>query len=380
MTSPLPCQLWAVGTWNEARRISGEGLGFSPDGRYLLVQEANKVLRLVETETDRTVARLESPDLCAVCECATFSPDGSRLVVVTNDGPAVHVWDLRAIRKHLAAMGLDWDAPPYPEIDPAPPGPLPALVLHLGQADPALVLQEARSQQGLTQAADLMRSLFTPRTHDPEDHHRRGHWFFDRKQWKAAGAAFDQAILLRPDDPHLYEDRSFCAMREGDEVSGVSNFRKMLELKPDHPTPSRMLAWLYVTGRAEVRRSPEEALPLAVKALQLDPNEPMVRITVGAVQYRLGRYDDANRVFENEAKVNHPYRCLNDLFLGMTRHRLGRRGEARDAYEGALKLPRPSLVDHPDFERRFQRLRAETEAVLAGSADDLPADVFAPPK
>ena len=60
---------------------------------------------------------------------ATFSPDGSRLVVTTNDGPAVHVWDLRAIRKHLAGMGLDWDAPPYPEVDPALNAPLPPLVV-----------------------------------------------------------------------------------------------------------------------------------------------------------------------------------------------------------------------------------------------------------
>ena len=44
---------------------------------------------------------------------ASFSPDGSRLVVTTNDGPAVHVWDLRAIRRHLAEMGLDWDAPAF---------------------------------------------------------------------------------------------------------------------------------------------------------------------------------------------------------------------------------------------------------------------------
>jgi DNA-directed RNA polymerase specialized sigma24 family protein len=93
------------------------------------LQNANKVLRLVETETGRTVARLEIPDSCAVAqEGAAFSPDGSRLVVVTNDGPAVHVWDLRAIRNRLAGMGLDWDAPPYPEVEPATPDPLPALI------------------------------------------------------------------------------------------------------------------------------------------------------------------------------------------------------------------------------------------------------------
>jgi eukaryotic-like serine/threonine-protein kinase len=136
LTSPSPCRLWTVGTWDEARRISGEGYDFSPDGRLLVVQEANKVVRLVETETGRTVARLETPDSCALAqEGVCFSSDGSRLVVVTNDGPAVHLWDLRAIRRHLSTMGLDWNAPAYPEIDPADRTlpPLPALQVDFGR-------------------------------------------------------------------------------------------------------------------------------------------------------------------------------------------------------------------------------------------------------
>ena len=42
-------------------------------------------------------------------------------MVTTNDGPAVHIWDLRAIRKRLVGMGLDWDAPAYSDDDPADP-------------------------------------------------------------------------------------------------------------------------------------------------------------------------------------------------------------------------------------------------------------------
>lgn len=36
----------------------------------------------------------------------------------------VRVWDLRVIRKRLAAMNLDWDLPPYPpptSVGPARP-------------------------------------------------------------------------------------------------------------------------------------------------------------------------------------------------------------------------------------------------------------------
>jgi serine/threonine protein kinase/WD40 repeat protein len=137
MTSAPPCTLWSVGTWEEARRENGHGIAFSADGSQLLVQESSKLLRLIDTETGRLITRLESPDLCTLEALgAAFTPDGSKLVTVTRDGNAVHIWDLRAIRKQLAEMDLDWDAPPYPDVDPASPtlSPLPPLKVDLGPA------------------------------------------------------------------------------------------------------------------------------------------------------------------------------------------------------------------------------------------------------
>ena len=64
MTTSAPCQLWEVGTWRKANQV-GDGRGcFSPDGRLITVQGASRLIRLVETETGRTLARLESPGLC----------------------------------------------------------------------------------------------------------------------------------------------------------------------------------------------------------------------------------------------------------------------------------------------------------------------------
>jgi serine/threonine protein kinase/WD40 repeat protein len=138
MTSPSPCRLWEVGTWREAGQpIGGTGLCFSPDSRLVVVQDASKALRLVVTESGCTLARFDSPDSCDA-HAATFSPDGSRLVVTTSDGPAVHVWDLRAIRRQLVTMGLDWDAPALPDDDAAGPNlpPLPPLKVDYGPEKP----------------------------------------------------------------------------------------------------------------------------------------------------------------------------------------------------------------------------------------------------
>jgi hypothetical protein len=78
---------------------------------------------LVDPDSGHEYARLEDPNQDRAHNLA-FSPDGSQLFASTKDSPAVHAWDLRAIRAELAERGLDWDLPPYPPAaDPkdAPP-------------------------------------------------------------------------------------------------------------------------------------------------------------------------------------------------------------------------------------------------------------------
>jgi WD40 repeat protein len=133
MTGTPPCQLWSTRTWALARGLGGAGLCFSPDSRLVALWDENRIIRLVETETGRIIAQLESPD-SSLLLWATFSPDGSRLVLVPTKTPGVHVWDLRMIRKRLAAFGLDWDAPAYLDEDPAAASlpPLPPIQIDLG--------------------------------------------------------------------------------------------------------------------------------------------------------------------------------------------------------------------------------------------------------
>ena len=120
MTEMSPSRLYEVGTWSEVRRYEGSFRCFSPDGQQAIVLDTSRVLNLVEIETGRTLAQFEGPDLNNDgMGMAAFSPDGARLVVVSNTAPpCVHVWDLRAIRRQLAEMGLDWDQPVYPSLPP----------------------------------------------------------------------------------------------------------------------------------------------------------------------------------------------------------------------------------------------------------------------
>jgi WD40 repeat protein len=315
MTKCPPCRLWAVGTWHEARQIGGGGLCFSPDGRLLVLQDASRVLRLVEAETGRTLARLESPDLCAVrYDSAAFSPDGSRLVITTDDGPAVHVWDLRAIRRHLAWMGLDWDAPAFSEDDPASRTlpPLPPLKVDYGPSP-------------LTGHLD-------PKIHEP------------------LIADLETALTRYPEN---------------------SQIRTMLARHCNN------LAWSLATG-PQSARDPQRSLRLSRRAIELVPAAIYLN-TLGVAQYREGQYAEAIATLEKSLTAGKGEADAFDLFfLAMARFKLGRVAEARADFDRAVRWRRDHPNLPAQWSEDLNMFQAEAEDLLHGPLAELPASVFAP--
>jgi WD40 repeat protein/tRNA A-37 threonylcarbamoyl transferase component Bud32 len=109
-------QFWEAGTWRRGRSFPRSSnlpgpAAFSPDGRLMAVVPSNFVVRLVDPETGDEIATLTPPNpglVSALC----FNGDGSRLAVATENNPTF-VWDLRAIRRGLRGLQLDWDLPDY---------------------------------------------------------------------------------------------------------------------------------------------------------------------------------------------------------------------------------------------------------------------------
>jgi WD40 repeat protein len=114
-------RLYAVGSWECVQTLPREAGGvqvaiaFASDSRMAAVACSPTKVRLLAVPSFRELATLESPDpqlLSWLC----FSPDGARLAAATET-KQIQLWDLASIRRQLAAMNLDWDAPPLP---PAP--------------------------------------------------------------------------------------------------------------------------------------------------------------------------------------------------------------------------------------------------------------------
>jgi WD40 repeat protein len=111
---------WSVGDWQllwtieRTRHYERPGpVACAGECRLAAIAPSPDVVRLVDATTGRALAALESPNPKGIWGFC-FAPDGTRLAVAT-DGLAVQVWDLRAIRRHLASMRLDWDLPSSPE-------------------------------------------------------------------------------------------------------------------------------------------------------------------------------------------------------------------------------------------------------------------------
>jgi WD40 repeat protein/tRNA A-37 threonylcarbamoyl transferase component Bud32 len=103
-------QFWEVGPWRLARDISRNGsqvpglMAFSPDCRVLAVNASRAAIHLIEPETGRRLATLEPPDFTNTAAMA-FSRDGAQLAISGSN--RIQVWDLLAVRRQWAAMGLD---------------------------------------------------------------------------------------------------------------------------------------------------------------------------------------------------------------------------------------------------------------------------------
>jgi WD40 repeat protein len=105
--------VWRVSSWQPVlvvRRDDPEiptaSVAFTPDGSVVALEQSRRVTSLIEVTTGRELARLEAADV-PLCMPLCFSPDGSLLA--TRGGPELlQVWDLRAIRRGLKAIKLDW--------------------------------------------------------------------------------------------------------------------------------------------------------------------------------------------------------------------------------------------------------------------------------
>ena len=313
----------------------GKTACFSPDGKLLADSPAHGVVRLTRLEDGRELARLEDPNQDEGIIC--FSPDSTRLVITNNTSGSIHIWDLRAVRKELADLDLDWHMPAYRKAEASTP--IESVLVDLTGSGAGAATAANRNALLPQLAAYSLQIALTP--YHPQPYDWRGRVHTARSEYKAAVEDFTAALRWQPRDAkrraRLYLTRSFSLMQLHRDADAAADLQQAVQLDPSQPTAFNNLAQIYVNGVATLR-DPRKALVLAERGLQVAPGDWYCRNSLGVAHYRLGHYEQAIVALERCLRDSKDERAAFQLyFLAMCYARLGDVLNARDCYDKAAR-------------------------------------------
>jgi serine/threonine protein kinase/WD40 repeat protein/tetratricopeptide (TPR) repeat protein len=322
---------WRVGTWEIVPQMDHGHAGdhapvFTDDAR-LMALLSERQISLTDVATGRELARL--PTLQPVrTEALVFSPDGTKLVVSTDQNIAL-LWDLRRIRDQLAPMGLDWDAPPYPTAPAASeaPGPLPP---------PRSVRVEGEVVETQARRAGELAEMNRRIAADPDDAEARIHrgWLrLGLSQPAEAVADLERGVRLRPDDT----DALFLLSQAYSQANRLPEARATLETylarsADDIDARARKGQLALRLGRLP------EADDDYTRVLEADPGRHPDRYRRAHVRLRLGRFQEALADLEPIIQRYPKDPALYEL-RSQIHDRLGHRELAQADRKRAVELP-----------------------------------------
>ncbi len=139
--------------------------------------------------------------------------------------------------------------------------------------------------------------------------------------------------------------------KSGNLKKAMELYRTVLETQPNNAVALNNLAYLL----ADSSGRPDEALPLAQKAKELAPDDPLVEGTLGWVLYQKGLFDAALPHLKTSAANNRT--ALSQYHLAMAYFRNEKYRDGRQTLDAALRLD-PKL---PEAERAKQLLAASKD-------------------
>jgi tetratricopeptide (TPR) repeat protein len=154
--------------------------------------------------------------------------------------------------------------------------------------------------------------------------------------------------------------------RKGLPDEAIAAWQSAIKLNPKNALAHNIVSWQLLVGPKELR-DPKAALPLARKAVELEPQNDHYVNTLGVALYRNGELKEAIPVLQKSLAAGKGAADAFDLFfLAMCYHRLGDPAKARDHYDRAdawFQQRRSKLP--PAWVTELTEIQAEARALLA---------------
>ncbi len=165
-------------------------------------------------------------------------------------------------------------------------------------------------------------------------------------QLDAAISGYQRAQTLGPDDPLPSALLSDALAQSNRFTEAVAASRQSLKIRPDDPRLMNNLAWNLALAGTNF----DEALGLASKALQQQPNNALFMDTRGMILLKSGKYDVARNTFQDAIRTDEMNPTFR-LHLAEALMAQGQKEQARAELQNALRR-------HPEGpdSRRIQEL------------------------
>jgi WD40 repeat protein/Flp pilus assembly protein TadD len=349
-------------------------VAFTRDSQMVALTWSARSIRLLDTREWlelATIAATDSDDLTYLC----FSPDTSLLAAGTRDG-TIQLWDLQQIRARLRGMGLDWEPPAQPSRTPGALKPVRVTVDHGELPDPlrdSLILalspfdSEAYYRRGrayaqreqLREALNDFRRTLALKPDHAETHYHRGLVHAWQGKYQEAIADWSRAIAVDPNHIEAHKARGDAYFRLSRWREAAEDYAELAQLRPDWPDYHNDAAWLLASDPDPLRRDAARARALAQQAVELEPNEEMYWITLGAAEYRSGDWHRAISALEKSI-AHQGFNSYDGFFLAMSRWQLGEHEDALRLYKEAVKW----MEKNKPEDEELRRFRAEAAELL----------------
>jgi tetratricopeptide (TPR) repeat protein len=161
----------------------------------------------------------------------------------------------------------------------------------------------------------------------------------NRSQVEPAWAVIQQGLEQFPNDLNLLYTRAMLAEKRDDLGQLESDLRFILEREPDHAMALNALGYTLADRTTRY----EEARELIEKAHQLSPDDPAILDSLGWVNYRQGRLDEAERLLRLALEKFPDHEVA--AHLGEVLWAQGKQREARRVWRDALaETPDSSIL------------------------------------